>query len=1627
MKRRVLAALIFCSLMLCTLAFGVAPWSSSAQTEDTAKPPKAQFVPGHVLVRFRPGTSLAAQGSLKRQALTLRSLKGRQIPAELQEAPGLGMVEGLRLGVVPPEETAEAIEALRSRPDVLYAEPDFIRQRDVAPNDPRYAEMWALKNTGQSGGTAGKDISAEAAWDTTTGSRSVVVGVVDEGIDINHPDLQANVWTNAGELAGNGLDDDGNGYVDDVHGWDFFHDDSSVYDNPANVAGANAPDAHGTHVAGTVGATGNNNAGVVGVNWQVSLMSLKALGSGIDPAAPSSVSTTVRAYGYAKLMRDLWVSSGGTRGANLRVLNNSYGGFGYSLAERDAIRALADSQILFVASAGNATRDNDRFPHFPSSYEEPNVIAVAATDRSDFIASFTNYGARTVHMAAPGAAILSTTPNNTYSVFNGTSMAAPHVSGAAALLCAARPDISLTQLRAALIYSGNEVASLSPTIFPPGVATGRRLNVAAALAAAAEADSAAPDAVGNFRITAQDGRSITLGWNAPGDDGGAGRASLYELRFADSAVVTTEQFEQARRLVAPLTAVAGTAQTITVKPPYRHPNGFIAIRAVDNVGNVSPVSSVPFTIDLPAADPYVVTAGAAEPLSTGGTPLGLNGDDKLKKDYVLPFLFPLFEGRGNGLTVSTNGALYFSFPPPTLPNGDAADAVSSREGLAAYRKIAGLWDDLRTDRRPGDDVYVVTPNSSTVIFRWQAVTFDTPLAPGVTRGEHPVSFEIELRRDGTIKIRYGDGNEGLLPVVGLSAGEPDTYVVESHTSETALKNLTNAPTLTFGLRNPPRLFADLIVQAKGAPNPVVTGQNLSYTIDYVSHGPESDPDVVITDQLPAGTTFVSCSGGGPCTAPPVGSGGTVTLKLNNAGTFLGVNFTIVVKVTAPGGTKLVNTVTVAGGVTEDPTPSNNTSTVTTDVFAASVFDGVKAVAAGDRHTLALKTDGKVWGWGANNAGEVTHSPDSVAATPMQTAGVSDVTAIAGGGSHSLALKGDGTVWAWGMNSNGQLGRGGGGSTIGQPAAQVNGLTGVTAVCAGYTFSAALRDDGTVWTWGDNSYGQLGDGTTTNRFAPGQVSGLNDVTTFACGQEGHMLAVKSDGTVRTWGENRFGELGDGTTQTHLTPVLIEGLTNVKAVAGGQHFGLALRQDGTVWTWGGDPGSASRPRQLTELSGITAIDAGERHGIALKSDGTVWTWGVNFDGQLGDGTSGSGGGPRQVPGLGGVVGVAAGYTHSVALLSDGTVRTWGSNTLRQLGDGTDLTSKVPVQVSGVLRVATPTIDPNGGFFTSPLNVRVASGTEGALIRYTTNGQDPTENDPSVASGGTVRLTGSCTFKARAYKDGYVTSGVSFVFFTVVNPIDTADFFVAQHYRDFLSREPDQSGLNFWTQGINACGFNFQCVEVRRINTSAAFFLSIEFQETGYLVYRTYLAAYGDIPGKPVPLTRAEFLPDTQSIGQGLVVNSPGWEQLLEANKQAYFNSLVTRPRFAAAHPTSRAPAQFVDALFQNAGVTPTAGERNAAVAEFGAAPDTSDTSARARALRRVAENTALVRQEFNRAFVLMQYFGYLRRDPDAAPEATLDFTGYNFWLGKLEQFHGNYIQAEMVKAFLSAPEYRQRFGQ
>ncbi|MFQ3581472.1 MAG: S8 family serine peptidase [Chloracidobacterium sp.] len=356
------------------------------------------------------------------------------------------------------------LERLRKHPGVEYVEPNYVYKiGDTRPDDPGFAEQWGHFNDGQPikggrPGIPGVDSAVLAAWDVTTGNRDVVVAVIDTGVDYLHEDLADNMWVNEREIPNNGIDDDGNGIVDDYYGY-------SAVGNSGNPMDDNG---HGTHCAGVIGAKGDNGAGIAGVNWDVRIMALKFL----DANGRGTLNDALECIDYAIAMKQ--------RGVNLRVLSNSWGGGGYSRALEDAIRTANANDILFVAAAGNSGTNNDRVPHYPASYNVANVLSVAALAPNDTLASFSCYGTKTVHLAAPGVDVYSTVPvhifGQGYKHFSGTSMATPYVAGAAALVLARDPKQSVKQLKAQLLRSVTPVAALDGRLV-----TGGRLNIARAL------------------------------------------------------------------------------------------------------------------------------------------------------------------------------------------------------------------------------------------------------------------------------------------------------------------------------------------------------------------------------------------------------------------------------------------------------------------------------------------------------------------------------------------------------------------------------------------------------------------------------------------------------------------------------------------------------------------------------------------------------------------------------------------------------------------------------------------------------------------------------------------------------------------------------------------------------------------------------------------------------------------------------------------------------------------------------------------------------------------------------------------------------------------------------------------
>lgn len=425
------------SLIMAILLFGFAPMAQAY----------VDAVPGEYVVKLKDPATVMSK-------VTLSQALGAEV-VDYISPESQAIVVRRAIG----EDKGFALHLLNNNPYVEYAEPNYIYRIDVeaqralvVPNDPDLDKLWGLINSGQtvgrSVGVSGIDVDAAAAWGITTGSRDVVVAVIDTGINYNHPDLAPNMWVNEAERDGlAGVDDDGNGFIDDIYGYNFVSNTGDPLDDHG----------HGSHCAGTIGANGNDEFGIVGVAWQVRFMGIKFL----SRFGGGSLDNAIRSIDYATLM-----------GAH--ISNNSWGGGSYSELLKESIERARDAGQLFVAAAGNERRNNDTRPAYPASYEVDNIISVAAIDNRGNLANFSNFGQKSVHVAAPGVDIYSTILGERYASWSGTSMAAPHVSGIAALLYSHFPEITLEEARERIISTAKPLASLNDRVSSGGIASAYR-------------------------------------------------------------------------------------------------------------------------------------------------------------------------------------------------------------------------------------------------------------------------------------------------------------------------------------------------------------------------------------------------------------------------------------------------------------------------------------------------------------------------------------------------------------------------------------------------------------------------------------------------------------------------------------------------------------------------------------------------------------------------------------------------------------------------------------------------------------------------------------------------------------------------------------------------------------------------------------------------------------------------------------------------------------------------------------------------------------------------------------------------------------------------------------------------
>ena len=534
---------------------------------------KTGYVEAQLIIKFKDRVEESQKRELRNilNSATLRELS--LIGAELVQISGMTV--------------EQAISLLKDDSRIQYVEPNFIWHADIIPNDPSFNLLWGMHNTGQTGGTVDADIDAVEAWDISTGD-SVIIGVIDTGVDTAHVDLLGNIWTNPGEIPNNGIDDDGNGYVDDIHGWDFVNWDNGPVDD----------NGHGTHVSGTIAAVGNNAIGVAGVCWSAKIMPLKFLDSG----GYGTTADAILAVEYASRM-----------GANLT--SNSWGGGSFSQALKDAIDSSGVHGMLFVAAAGNSWEDNDIYPHYPSSYDLDNIIAVAATDHNDSLADEpdwgSNWGLTSVDIGAPGVSIYSTIPGNSYTYLSGTSMATPHVSGAAAIIWSKYPALTHLQVKDRIMSMADPVPDLAGKCV-----TGGRLN---AFMTIAEPDSIPPSPISDLSVITTGGSWAALSWTATGDDTSTGTAAYYDVRYSLSPIDSVNFNSATQAVGEPDPKPAGSPDTFVVSGLDFSTTLYFAIKAFDEWGNASGVSNSPWGTTLGPPDISVSPDSLSDSLFTGET------------------------------------------------------------------------------------------------------------------------------------------------------------------------------------------------------------------------------------------------------------------------------------------------------------------------------------------------------------------------------------------------------------------------------------------------------------------------------------------------------------------------------------------------------------------------------------------------------------------------------------------------------------------------------------------------------------------------------------------------------------------------------------------------------------------------------------------------------------------------------------------------------------------------------------------------------------------------------------------------------------------------------------------------
>ncbi len=1226
---------------------------------------------------------------------------------------------------------------------VSVAEPDFVVHALGTPSDPAYPQLWGLHNIGQTGGLPDADIDAPEAWAISTGSRSIVVGVIDTGIDYTHPDLAANIWTNPGEIPGNFIDDDGNGYVDDVHGWDFYNNDKDPRDD----------NGHGTHCAGIIGGVGNNGTGGVGVNWSVSMAALKFLsapGSGLTSDAIEAIS-----YATAK---------------GMHLTSNSWGGNANSQSLSNAI---ALNGRLFLAAAGNDGDNNDWVPTYPASFPLDHIVSVAASNHHDHLAYFSNFGPNSVDLAAPGVAILSTIPGGDQGMMSGTSMAAPHVAGTAALLLAeASGPLSPQQLKNFLLSTVDPLPSHAGW-----TATGGRLNAANALRAldalivapnhafSPAGQTGGPFAPGSATWLLSNFSRNPISWTASASQPWL-QLSATSGSLAPGASVTLEVSLTAAADTLPAGDHAATITLSNVSTGKGSTTRSVLLR-------ISPPS--PPTITSPPSDL------AVRPMENAVLRVSASGFGGLTYQWYRGAL-----GDTSAPVPGATGALFIS-PPLTQTSSfwvRVANPVGATDRAATVTvapepdlnlrgmgmNYAGqLGDGSTVDRLLAShllaDVALVSASRQTAFVR--------PDGGLWTCGENTygqLGDGSTTNRSSPVQIAGGVAQVAMGFFHGAFVKQDGTLWTMGRNSSGQLGDGT-----TTNRSHPIQVATDVVQAAAGFDHTLFLKRDGTlWAVGGNGDGQLGDGSTtqrLTPVQIATGVAAVRCGG----------YSHALFLKTDGTLWTMGRNW--------------------YGQLGDGSTISRSTPIQ----LASDVVD----FALGERNNYFLRSNGTVWGAGNNSYGQLGSTLGNIFSTPREFA--TNVRRIFAGDLHAFLLRGEGDLFALGYNVSGQLGDGStanrsspvlvdtavvsvaGASRFSlylsrkpgiatQPADALisSGQTATLAVAAvgpgplsyqwyrgasgdtsipltganSSTFTTpALTSTTAYWARVSNAHGSVDSrGATVTVSLPPQVitqplsssqrllrntalsasasgSGLSyqwyrgesgDTSEPVAGATGPLFLVSGlQASTRFWvrisnpsgtvdsesatidvptlerlmliasGSNTAGQLGLGTTSSTTTPLPVS--DEVIQASGAYGHSLFVKADGTLWGAGsnaggelGDGTTTHRASPIQIATDVVQASAGNNYSLFLKAGGTLWAMGENTDGQLGDGASTRRLSPVQV--ASGVAQVSAGHRHSLFIKTDGSLWAMGQNLYGQLGDGTTTQRLAPVQVAtGVVQAA------------------------------------------------------------------------------------------------------------------------------------------------------------------------------------------------------------------------------------------------------------------------------------------------------------------------------------------------------